>query len=201
MEKILVDIGLIAEIEEALCMGDAPPPDVVAPLAARIEAHRAAFGNPYLDEELQEDIRRVLQPQFGCFLELWEIHAMQRLRGWHRARFGTVEADARWLAEVRDVLYRLWHELSDECEQEVEHYGLDRVSPAATRKLADREYPSFREARSSVLASMTAGWRRWQCGECKSCWVISLHERCATILDHSGDRRAVPLNLPESAGR
>jgi hypothetical protein len=183
---ITVDIRLIQEIEEATGMDCVPPPEVIAPLAARAMAHRFAWRNPWLDDELQDDIRKVVD-SYGCILDLEEIHAVQQLRGWHRARYGTVTVPVRRLAAVRDMLGDLQHSLNDECRDTLEEFGLSRVTLASAVDLADREYPSFREARADVLASMAAG--EDCCGECEWCWVRRLHIECAAILAAAGAAR------------
>jgi len=121
---VVMDVHLIEEIEGAVMLDCEPPPSVIAPLYAR---HEARLGwNAAPDRTLDEDINEALDP-WGGILALEEIHAVQRLRGWHRARHGSVTVDAYWLAKTRNVLDSLTFSYGEECDGTIEDFGLDKV--------------------------------------------------------------------------
>jgi len=185
-DEIMIDIRLIQEIEEAAGMDCVPPPTVIAPLAARAAALRAAWANPrlgYRDDGLQDEMHAAVS-QYGTILEVEEIHAVQQLRGWHRARRGSVPVKARWLAEVQRLLDSLAAGEDAGCSETLREFGVDRVAPQPTDALAAREGRSPGYVRAAVLKSLAAS--RDCCGECRWCWFRRLRDDCATALGGAG---------------
>jgi hypothetical protein len=176
--EVTIDVRLIQEIEEALSMDCAPPRSVIAPLAERAGLRLPPWHRAPYDPDIEQDILKARQ-ESGTWLELEEIDAVQRLRGWHRARYGNVTVDAKRLDDVRYALGNLSEALNDECDQTLEEYGLASVGLDSSEESARREWRDFRAIRSAVLASMSAGET---CGECHWCWIRRLHiEICALV--------------------
>lgn len=164
---VTVDISLIQWIESVTNVDGAPPPGVISPLAARVEDDRDDMRNPEYDEDLVADTRKALD---GCWLYLDEIHAIQRLRGWHRARYGRVTVDAYWLARARNVLDNLTLSLEGECEEMLEEYGLSRVGPPPQFPVPPQWQPTPASVRRSssrcrrrTPAASASGARRCGC--------------------------------------
>lgn len=183
-DLIMIDVGLIEEIEAALAMDCAPPPDVIVPLAARAGLNLPPWRYAPYDDQLEQDSINARQ-ESGTWLELEEIYAVQRLRGWHRARYGNVKVRRSHLADVRHVLGNLRMSLDSECDSTAEEYGIDRVSPVSAEELARREWRDFRDIRSQVLTSMMTDDET--CGECDWCWVRRLHITCSALLEENGN--------------
>jgi hypothetical protein len=161
---VTIDIGLIEAIEGALIIDEAPGPDVIAALVARADAEYDARRDPAANKQLVEDAREALD---CCWLSLDEVHAVQRLRGWHRARYGGVTVDAYWLAAVRNVLDGLTLSLGEECEGE----------------LRQLDWPGAYEIHAAVIKSMI---RTGRCSECQWCTVLRLRDEVDAILDAAG---------------
>ena len=169
---IAVDVRLIQEIEGAVMLDCEPPPSVIAPLWARAEALE---WNAPTDSACADDVDSALDP-WGGILTLDEIHAVQRLWGWHRARHGRVTVDAYWLAETRNVLDNLTLSYGEECDQAIEDFGLDGVTTGEPAEVD-------REIRAEVLAYLR---EYGTCGECNWCHVLRLRDQCDAILDAAG---------------
>lgn len=166
---VVMDIGLIEEIEAAVMMDCEPSPSVIAPLYDRAEVCAPS------DRTLNDDISEALDP-WGGILSLEEVHAIQRLRGWHRTRHGNVTVDAYWLAETRNVLDSLTLSYGEECDGTIEDFGLGRVTTGKPAKVD-------REIRAEVLAYL----RKYKtCGECNWCHVLRLRDQCDALLDAAG---------------
>ena len=161
---VTIDIGLIEAVEAALMIDEAPGPDVIAPLMARVDADRDAYRDPEANERLVADTLEALD---CCWLRLGEIHAVQRLRGWHRTRYGRVTVDAYWLTDVRNVLDGLTLSLDSECEDE----------------LRQLDWPGAYGIHSEVIKSMI---RTGYCGECQWCSALRLRDEVDAILDGAG---------------
>lgn len=175
---VTIDICLIQEIEEALAMDCAPPPDVIAPLAERAGLRLPPWRSVPYDDELEQDSLKARQ-ESGTWLELEEIDAVQRLRGWHRARYGNVTVDVGRLDDVAHVLGNLRLSLDNECDATWDEYGISSVGLDSTEDSAGREWREFRDIRSQVLAHASADET---CGECLWCWVRKLHVECCRLL-------------------
>lgn len=177
---VTIEIGLIQWIESVTNVDTAPPPGVISPLVARVEGDRDDMRNPEFDEELVADTRKALD---GCWLCLDEIHAIQQLRGWHRARYGRVTVDAYWLARARNVLDNLTLSLEGECEEMLEEYGLSRVGVIPQFPVPPQWQSAHVRERAAILKSMQ---ETDTCGECQWCQALRLRDRCDGILDNAG---------------
>lgn len=173
---VTVTVRLLEEIEAVTAADCELPPSVIAPLAARAEAARSS--PPAADPALEEDIETALG-RYGGVLHLDEIHAIQRLRGWHRTRHGNITVDAYWLAETRNVLDTLTFD-GEECDQVLGEYGLDRVTagPGVTPA-----YDGFARERARILQALA---ETGSCGVCAFCRELRLRDECDTILDNAG---------------
>lgn len=160
----VIDVGLVDEIEGTLAIDCAPPPGVIAPLVARVDAHYDAHTDPERDKQLVEDAREALDCEW---LSLDEIHAIQRLRGWHRARYGKISVDAYWLAAVRNVLDTLTLSLDSQCDE----------------TLRELKYPGNEDLLADAKRSMR---RTGRCGECQWCTVLRLRDETDSALDAAG---------------
>jgi hypothetical protein len=158
---VTIDVGLIQHIESAFWVDTAPPPDVIAPIVARIDAESARVN--WVSPELEEAARKATD---GSLLDIDEIHAIQQLRGWHRQRYGNIVVDAYWLAAVRNVLDTLTLALGSECDTELKQAKAD----------GGDWYPEM-QARMD---------REQMCGECQRCQAMDLRDRCDAILDAAG---------------
>lgn len=160
----VIGVSLLDEIEGTLCIDCMPPPSVIAPLMARADAHHDENRDPEDDRQLVADTLRVLD---GEWLHLEEIHTVQRLRGWHRARYGAITVDAWWLAATRNLLDNLTLSLGSECDEtlrELAYPGNEDLLAAAKRQMARTGY----------------------CGECQWCTVLRLRDETDTALDAAG---------------
>jgi hypothetical protein len=156
----LIDVSVLDEIEGVLCIDCCPSPSVIAPLAERAEAHRRAWRDPDADDELAKDIRSALD---GEWLELEEIHAFQRLRGWNRIRYGSITVDREVLAEACRVLNTLLMAIESECDQEL-------------RELADPGLEAeLVKAKESVA-------KTGYCGSCRWCTLYRLRDELEAAL-------------------
>jgi hypothetical protein len=165
VSTVTVDVGFIQQIESALATDVCPSPDVVAPLAER---DRNRWGlTPQEERALGDEIQRAMD---GDWLELWEVHAIQRLR------YGSVAVDRDALREVCLVLDGLTLSLGSECDETLREVGVDLVRTGPV------DDPDFWPAnwRGLVLASMKA---TGYCGDCLWCQVCHLHDQCSALLD------------------
>lgn len=169
--KVAIDVRLLQEIEGAAMIDCEPPPGVIAPLAARFQAERDAYRSPYLDDDLTAEVEKALHP-YGAFLDLEEIHAVQQLRGWHRARYGRITVDAGHLSAVRNLLDDLTLSLGDSCEDE--------------QRDCDPEWEP--EIAAQIAESMA---RTGRCGECAWCTALWLRDECDAVLDAAGHEGGV----------
>jgi hypothetical protein len=174
---VRIDVSLLEAIEELAAIDCAASPDVIANLWARADAEWDAGRDPERDDKLCADVADALD---GHWLSLWETRAIQRLRGWHRARYGLIEVDARWLTAVRNVLDNFTLSFDDRCEETAEEYGIDRVRPVTGDSPA---WPGPADARTEVLALMSAYNR---CGECDWCRSLTLRTEVDAVLDAAG---------------
>src|SRR5262249_7526595 len=113
---VTIDVRLLEEIETATMIDEAPSPSVIAPLNARADELRDAYRSPEDDPELVEAAQKAMD---WAFLNVWEAHAVQRLRGWHRTRYGRIQVSAGWLSAVRNLLDGLTLSLGDTCDEEL----------------------------------------------------------------------------------
>lgn len=159
---VSIDMGLLWAIEAAVGIDEAPPPSVIAPLVARVDIELDACRNPEDNDQLVSD---ALAAMDGCWLRLEEVHAVQRLRGWHRQQYGRITVDAYWLADTRNVLDGMTLSLGSECDEELAQaeYDPDLQAQIAARMKADRG-----------------------CGECTWCRCLDLRDQCDAILDKAG---------------
>lgn len=172
MITVTVDVGLIQHIESALAVDCCPPPDAIAPLAERDENRFILTRQE--EDALDGEIRRVMDDVW--LLELWELHAIQRLRGWHRLRYGSVTVDRDALSQVCSALSNLSCGLGNECDEALRECGVDRVRIAPVGDPGAWLAPW----RGQVLASMR---ETGYCGDCLWCQVCHLHDQCSAILD------------------
>jgi hypothetical protein len=154
---VKVDAHLLTELDWLLDMDTAAPRDVVAPLAAHLrDYHR--------DTDLDYEHNHV--EGVHDYLTVLEVDAMQRLRGWHRLRYGTLTVEARWLAEVRNALDLLvLGGYGEECEDYLSQLDYDPAEHAI------------------VKAAVDAGER---CYRCEHCQYVVMTSRLDVILDAQG---------------
>jgi len=170
VSTVTVPVGLIEHIESALAVDACESPSVIARLAEQ-DRNRCRL-NALQERALDEKIRYAMD---GDWLELWEVHAIQRLRGWHRLRYGSVAVDRDALREVYLVLGGLTISLGDECDETLREVGVDRVRTGPPAEwIADW--------RGEVLAAMKAAG---YCGDCLWCQVCSLYDKCGAILGYA----------------
>src|SRR5690242_17350894 len=87
--KITIPVFLLQQIESAFWMDCAPDASKIARLVAIIE--RVGYRNAYNYPALAYAIR---EAEDGLLFDLDEVYAIQRLRGWHRQRYGDIVVDA-----------------------------------------------------------------------------------------------------------
>lgn len=143
---VVIDVNLLHLIEAALMMDTAEPPGVVAPLAAQ-----------EWDERPDTCVHDLLDAD--------ECHTVQRLRGWHRTRYGRIKVDAYWLAATRNLLDALTLSLGSECDYMLQQVGYDP------------------ELHAEIKARMDADRG---CGDCLWCQCLDLRDQCDEILDAAG---------------
>lgn len=144
---------MLDELDWLLDMDTAGPRSVVKPLADQIRS------DPTREELYHRD-------GVHDYLDAQEVDAVQSLRGWHRLRHGTVAVDARWLAEVRNVLDALIMAWTG-CEE----YAAD-LSPEA-------------EADELALVQTAVDEGRW-CDRCQRCQFGIMRDRIDAALDAQG---------------
>jgi|SRR6185312_14277047 len=170
LDELTVDVRLIQHIESTLAVDACESPSVIARLA-ELDRNRWRL-NALQERALDEKIRYAMD---GDWLELWEVHAIQRLRGWHRIRYGSVTINRDVLADVCRVLDVLTCALDNECDETLCEVGVDRV------RTGPGDDPDFWPAnwRGQVLAAMKA---TGYCGDCLWCQVCRLYDQCSEIL-------------------
>jgi hypothetical protein len=151
--------ALLRDIYWVLDMDTAEPRGVVKPMADEIHAEWAAGRDPDRDPEL---IVRLGDVSVHDWLRLMEVDAVQRLRGWHRLRYGTVTVDARDLCEVRNIINALTLSWST-CEAFIDDLDGDE-----------------RESAEAALA------RGECCYRCRWCEFLVLRDRIDVMLDDQG---------------
>jgi hypothetical protein len=175
---VKIDVSLLERIEAVAAIDCAEPPDVIAKLWARAKADRDDGRDPEYDSPLVAETKEALD---GHWLSLWETHAIQRLRGWNRARYGMITVDARWLTAARNVLDDFTLSFESNCDETLREYGLDLVRAAAA---PDRSgWPSFESERAEILVPLTA---RGLCGECTWYCALLLRDEVDAVLDATG---------------
>lgn len=116
----------------------------------------------------------------GGWLQLYELRAIQQLRGWHRLRYGSITVPRDRLEAVSDVLgYLLVNALDSECDDTLKDLDLYRIGPPPRHSVPDRYWAAHVRERASVLKLMT---EREMCGECTWCQVTRLRDQCDDIL-------------------
>lgn len=163
--SITIDVRLLEEMEELARMEEAPPPAVIAPLMRRLEATRAPWPAGVPDQTLDSCTYTVL----GGWMDLEEVYVMQRLRGWNRARRGTIVVEACWLTATRNLMDDFTYTVGERCEDEIEE--LRNEGQQAGDLLA--------QALTRMAGPDT-------CGECDHCRALDLRDECDRILDAAG---------------
>lgn len=176
-----VDARLLADVDWVLDMDSAAPPGQVAPVAARVQACLAAGEDPERDPTLAAAGRA----EWHDYLRLLDVHAVQRLRGWHRSRHGQVTVDAGRLAEVRNVLD-----------------GETFARLGCEDFLSGGGWPDGDPERAAVAAAVAAGDMCYRCGRCQA---VVMRDRIDAALDAAGHTgRSAWLDLgydPEACWR
>lgn len=175
---VRIDVSMLEAIEELAAIDCAASPDVIANLWMRADAERDAGRDPEWDDTLCADVTDALD---GHWLSLWETHAIQRLRGWHRARYGLIAVDARWLTAARNVLDDFTLSFDGGCDETLSEYGIERVRAASPRD--NSAWPDFADVRAEVIVLMTT---RGLCGECTWCRALILRDEVDAVLDGAG---------------
>lgn len=153
-----IDIRLIQEIEWATSMDIAAKRDVVVAERERLKAE--SYPYPWT-----EDRGGVVHDWW----EILEVDAIQRLRGWHRLRYGTAAVRAEHLSAVRNFLDALLIDAYGEhCEDLLEEIGDD---------------PYCADEAASVRAAIEQGVG---CHCCENCRIHDLRDRCDDALDANG---------------
>jgi len=186
MSQVIVPISLIQWIEGVLCVDCAPPREVIEALHERVEACYDEHRDPDDDLLLCEDTRKALD---GGWLRLYELRPIQRLRGWHRTRYGNVTVSRGQLTEVARVLDGLTLALGSECDEVLREYDLDGVGPPPRHPCPDKYWPGYVQERAGVLKSMA---ETDYCGECTWCQVVRLRDQCDAILGTGDGDTSVP---------
>lgn len=163
---VAVDAGLLLDMWWTLGMDEAPPRARIKTLADKVRAGPEAGQDPEDDGNLTEEAL-ALREELPVYVPLLEADALQRLRGWHRLRHGTVTVEAAYLCEVRNLLDSLTISLGSSCEEELEALKDEGLTDLAA------------EAEAAIAAS---GF----CGYCEWCRFLELRDRCDDALDASG---------------
>jgi hypothetical protein len=183
-DLVTIDIGLIQWIESALCVDCGPSREVVEALHKRVELAYAEGRDPELDSGLVDDTMKALD---GGWLKLYELRPIQRLRGWHRLRHGSIAVPRGRLAEVARVLDGLTLALGSECDEMLREYDLYRVGEPATWPEDDQWWAIHVEERAQVLTSMA---EHDMCGFCTWCQIVQLRDQCEAILRAASGKAA-----------
>lgn len=153
---VKVDAHLLTELDWLLDMDTAAPREVVAPLAAQLRDHKRDTDLDY--EHRTEGVHD--------YLTVLEVDAMQRLRGWHRLRHGTLTVEARWLAEIRNALDLLvLGGYGVECEDYLSELDYDPAERAIVKAAVDADKPCYR---------------------CEHCQYCVMTDRLDVLLDAQG---------------
>ena len=169
-----IDAHLLTDIEWVLDADQAAPRSFIAPLAAAVRDQVANGADPETDPDLVAAVRsRDIHP----LLRLLEVDALQRLRGWHRLRHGSIRVDAGALSDIRNTLATLTlavagescEDLADELEREL---GYD-----------DTHAGDLAHELAYVRARLAAGQR---CLRCLNCQYLILRDRIDAALDAQG---------------
>jgi hypothetical protein len=163
---VVIDVRLLDDLEWALGVHDAPSRSRVKPLADEVRARYAAGEDPHQDGALVSALLTV-RDEFHVYLELLQLDALQRLRGWHRLRYGTITVEAAYLCEVRNLLDSLTMSIGSSCEDELEALKSEGLDDRAAR------------ASGAIAAGRC-------CDECEWCQFLALRDRCDDALDASG---------------
>ncbi|MCU1696104.1 MAG: hypothetical protein JWR34_2167 [Mycobacterium sp.] len=152
-----VPAQLLVAIDGVLDMDAAAPRSVVKPLADRLRDY-----NRDLDIDMDIECTEGIHP----YLQVSEVDAVQRLRGWHRLRYGTVTVDAEALSDVRNVLDTLTLSWSS-CHENAEGnpYGYDEI---------ELTYVQAQLKKNEI------------CYRCQWCEFLILRERIDWLLDAQG---------------
>lgn len=176
-DPVQIDVSIVQWIEGALCVDCCPSRDEVEALHARVQACYDGHRDPELEGDLVEDTLKALE---GGWLQLYELRAIQQLRGWHRLRYGSITVPRDRLEAVSDVLgYLLVNALDSECDDTLKDLDLYRIGPPPRHSVPDRYWAAHVRERASVLKLMT---EREMCGECTWCQVTRLRDQCDDIL-------------------
>lgn len=153
-----IPVWLLEEIEHTLNMDAA---------ASRAEVIAAVAANK--DTEVHD------------LLHVDEVDAVQKLRGWHRARRGTIVVDAHDLSRVRNLLDTLTYDTA-ECEDHLEElqHELEGV-PANDRHSAHAD-----DLETLIRFVEPAIKAREACGQCEKCRVLALRDLVDELMDAAG---------------
>lgn len=153
---VSIPVSLLIELEWLLDMDTAAPRSVVMPLADQLRDYDRDMVH---DDDLNHTV-------VHDYLTVLEVDAMQRLRGWHRLRYGTITADAQWLSVVRNTLDGLL----------IDGYGEDC-----------EEYVSQLDYDPAELALVAAAIGRGEsCYRCERCQYSVMEDRLDALLDAQG---------------
>lgn len=148
---------LLDDIDGTLDMDTAAPRSKVKPIADRLRDY---------DRDLDLDWDLDHTEGIHDYLRVREVDAVQRLRGWHRLRYGTVTVDAGALSDVRNVLDGLTLSWTG-CEENADGnpYGYD----------------------DAELAYVQAQLKKGEmCYRCIWCQFLILRDRIDWLLDAEG---------------
>jgi hypothetical protein len=159
--QVTVPAALLADIDWVLDMDTAAPRSQVVAFMADVAAVKTTGKDPAREQGL---IDRALTDPVHDWLNPAETSAVQKLRGWHRAKRGTVVVDAGLLAEVRNIFDGLAVEF-DSCES-----YLDLLEPD------EPIYPV-------VKAAVDTGTCCYCCSWCK---YVVMRDRIDRFLDRAG---------------
>lgn len=160
---VKIDMALIREIEWVLDMEPGHRPSRADVVAAREELHREAAEHGYWPWTYDST---------GIVHDMWEVlevDAVQRLRGWHRARYGTVTTDAAALSQVRNFLDGLL----------LSGYGQD-----CEQLLSEIEDDECCAEEAAIVKAAIDGGK--DCLRCEDCRILTLRDRCDETLDANG---------------
>lgn len=164
-----IDVGFLLNVECTLAVDCAESRDVIVPLIERDRSHRSLTDAE--QRALDTEIDRATD---GSWLTLWELYAIQKLRGWHRVRYGSITVDREALRSVCRVLGDLTCALGSECDETLREIGVEQVR---IEEVKDPEW--LAPWRGEVLAKMRA---TGYCGDCLWCQVCHLHDQCFAML-------------------
>lgn len=163
---VTFDVMLLHEIEGTFALDLAAHPDVIAALMKRADEADNGWIGADVEAALRADIAEALAPSW---LELFEVSAFQRLRGWHRLRYGSITVPRDRLADVRRALNTIAMAISSECDTEID-------------ELKDCDPPELYQRAIKSMAD--TGY----CGECQWCTAVRLWERCEELLTNGANQ-------------